>query len=198
VTLYSHLKFDEAEHRYYLDTTPVPSVTTVLQATGLINYDFLAPALREKYLARGQAVHLATCHNDEGDLVEDTVSDEIRGYLEAWRTFRRDYNFVPHLVEQRVCNSQYGFAGTLDRTGRIRGGAEFIIDIKTGAAPAATRCQLAAYASCLPHPRTRLRRCAELHADGSYRVIPYQTSDYQRDLNEFLAALETYRAREEK
>jgi hypothetical protein len=38
----------------------------------------------------------------------------------------------------------------------------------------------------------------ELHGDDSYRVIPYQTSGYQRDFNRFAAALEIFRAREEE
>ena len=77
----------------------------------------------------------------------------------------------------------------------MRDGTEIILDIKTGEAPAAVAVQLAAYAACLPHPRARRRRCVELHADGGYRVIAYETRDYQRDFDTFLTALETFKPR---
>jgi hypothetical protein len=80
----------------------------------------------------------------------------------------------------------------------VRDGSEFLVDIKTGVAPAAVAIQLAAYSGCLPSRRSRLRRCVELHQNGTYKVIPYQTSDYQRDFSEFLAALETFRNKEEQ
>jgi hypothetical protein len=188
----------EAGHRYFLNGQLLPGVTSVLSVAGLLNYDFLPAALREECLSRGRAVHQVTRDDDEGNLAESSVPPEIRGYVEGWRRFRQDYDFQPSLVEHKVCNPQYGYGGCIDRTGRTRDGAEVILDLKTGVAPAAVAIQLAAYSACLEHPRTRLRRCVELHQNGGYKVIPYQTSDFQRDFNEFLAALETYRAREEK
>jgi hypothetical protein len=190
------LGFDEAAHRYYLDGVYLPSVTTVLAAAGLIDYSFLGDR-REQYLVRGRAVHLATQRDDEGCLVEESLDAEIPGYLQAWRSFRRDFGFIPQFIEHRVCNPRYGYAGTLDRTGVIRDGSEFILDIKTGEAPYATRYQVSAYSACLPHPRARLRRSVELHQDGRYRVIAYQTSSYSSDLNVFLAALELFKTKEE-
>jgi hypothetical protein len=197
ILLNSELVFDEAAHRYYLDGTPVPNVTRVLEAAGLISYDFLG-TLRDEYLERGRAVHLATHRDDNHDLAEESVSAEILGFVEAWRRFRRDFGFVPRLIEHKVYNPQFKYAGRIDRVGSVRDGSEFIVDIKTGVAPAAFAIQLSAYSACLPHPRTRLRRCVELHADATYKVIPYQMNDYQRDFNEFLAALGKFRAREEK
>jgi hypothetical protein len=193
----SQLVFDEIGHCYYLNGTPVPSVTGVLGGAGVIDYGFLG-ARRELYLARGQAVHLAARYDDDGDLAASSLPPEIVEYLEAWRAFKRAYCFRPMLIEHRVSNPQYGYAGTLDRAGSIRDGTEILVDIKTGVAPAWTAVQLAAYAACLPHPRTRRRRCVELHRDGTYRVIPYETSDYQRDFDTFARALETFRAKEEK
>jgi hypothetical protein len=190
----SQLAFDESRHLYYLNGAPVPSVTAVLEDAGLIDYGFLG-ARRELYLARGQAVHLATADDDHGSLAEDSVPPEIAEYLEAWRAFKRTYCFRPMLIEHRVSNPLYVYAGTLDRVGSIRDGTEILVDIKTGVAPAWTAVQLAAYAACLPHPRTRRRRCVELHRNGTYKVIPYETSHYQRDLDTFARALETFRAK---
>jgi hypothetical protein len=186
------LSFNEAEHAYYLDGAPLPHVTAVLEAAGLINYAFLGDR-REVYLARGKAVHELTQRDDEGNLTEADVPSPVRGYLGAWRAFKRDYAFIPRLIEHRVFHEQYRYAGCLDRTGHVRDGTEWLLDLKTGDAPEATRYQLAAYAACLPHPRTRLRRCVELHEDASYRVIAYSSGDYQRDFDVFVRALQTFR-----
>jgi len=191
----SQITFDETAHRYYLDGAPLPNVTRVLEAAALIDYGFLGHR-REQYLARGRAVHRTTHQYDNHTLTEESINAEIFGYLEAWRAFRRNYGFVPYLIEHRVFNRHHAYAGTLDRVGSICGGGEIIVDIKSGIAPFGVRYQLAAYAACLAHPRTRLRRCVELHEDGTYKVIPYETSDYQRDFDMFVRALETFRARE--
>jgi hypothetical protein len=189
--------FDAATHRYCLDGVPMPSVTRILEHAGLVDYTFLGER-RKEYLERGRAVHLATQCYDEGNLAEASMPLELRGFLDAWRLFRNDYAFQPILIEHKVFHAEHQYAGTLDRTGHIRGGTEILLDIKSGLVPPAVRYQLAAYAACLPHPRTRLRRCVELHEDGSYRVIGFETSDYQRDFHEFLGALEKFRAREEE
>jgi hypothetical protein len=186
------LDFDAAAHRYYLGGAPVVNVTRILEGAGLINYSFLGER-REVYLARGRAVHDATACDDEGRLAEDAVPLSIRGYVESWRRFKCHYRFVPTLIEHRIFNPHYGYAGTLDRTGYVRDGSEWILDLKSGVAPDAVCTQLAAYAACLPHPRARRRRCVELHEDGSYRVIPFETGDYVRDFRRFVMALELFR-----
>ena len=185
------LVFDEANHLYSLDGKAVPGVTRVLEATGLIDYNFLG-AKRFYYLERGRRVHQATHADDEGRLDESKETDQILGYVDAWRQFRRDYGFVPNRIEQRVCHRRLGYAGTLDRTGVVRDGSELIVDIKSGIAPSAVRNQLAAYAACLPHPRTRRRRCVEVHANGTYRVIAFETGDFQRDFDTFRMALQLF------
>jgi hypothetical protein len=185
------LIFDEANHLYLLAGKLVPSVTRVLEATGLIDYSFLG-VRRYYYLERGRKVHRAAHEDDEGRLNEDETEPEILGYVDGWRSFRRDYGFVPNRIEQRVCHRRLGYAGTLDRTGLVRDGSEIILDIKSGIAPDAVRYQLAAYAACLPHPRTRRRRCVELHNDGTYRVIGFATADYQRDFDKYRQALNEF------
>lgn len=185
------LEFDEANHLYTLGGEYIPGVTRILEATGMINYDFLGDR-REFYLERGRQVHRATEQDDHGRLDPADWSDSILGYVEGWRAFRRDFGFYPNRIEQRVCNRLIHYAGTLDRTGVVRDGGELIVDIKSGIAPPAVRHQLAAYAACLPHPRTRRRRCVEVHANGTYRVIAFDTGDYQRDFETFCLAVRLF------
>lgn len=189
------LLFDEAAHLYRLAGELVPGVTRVLEVTGMIDYTFLG-AKRSYYLERGRKVHKATHADDEGALDERAEDEEIMGYVSGWRKFRSDYGFVPNRIEQRVAHRRLGYAGTLDRTGFVRDRSEIILDIKSGVAPSAVRYQLAAYAACLPHPRTRRRRCVEVHADGTYRVIGFDTADYQRDFDTFRLALKLFQRME--
>jgi hypothetical protein len=199
IQLDSHLlTFDPTGHRYFLAGQPLPSVTAVLVGAKLLDYGFLDEQARARYLDRGRRVHQITHADDLARLCESTVDPEIWDYLLAWRRFRADYGFAPQLVEHMVFHPRHHYAGRLDRTGVLRGGGMAIIDIKSGTSPDATRYQLAAYSACLPHPRAWLRRAVELHADGSYRVIGYEMSTFQRDLDTFLRALEEFRTKEEK
>jgi hypothetical protein len=191
------LLFDEKEHRYFAGGIELPSVTTVLWYGGWLDYEFLSSEHRKACLARGRAVHLATQQEDEGRLVEECIATEVLGYLQAWRAFKRDYGFTPRLIEHRVCNMRYGYAGCVDRVGRTRSGNEIIVDLKTGSIPAATNLQLAAYSGCMPHPRALLRHAVELHEDGCYRVEAYPAGDFQRDFRMFLTALDLFKTRED-
>jgi hypothetical protein len=192
------LAFDPVRHHYFLGGVWLPNVTAVLAHAGLLDYGFLSPEHREACLARGAAVHRLTQLNDQQRLTESSVPLDLRGYLEAWQAFKQDFGFTPQWIERRVANAQYRFAGTIDRAGTVRHRTHLLVDIKTGEAPAATRLQTAAYISCLPHPRLWLRRAVELGQDGTYRVIPYETSAYQRDFNVFLTALERFKNKEAK
>jgi hypothetical protein len=188
--------FDEASHRYHLDGKPLPSVTTVLADAGLLKYDFLDEHLRETCLERGRQVHMLTQLDDEGRLDEDNIGEENLDYLLAWRKFKKDFEFTPRLIEHKVFHPMLKYAGCLDRVGRARDGRELLIDIKTGVAPHAARYQTAAYAACLPHPRTYARRVVELRPDLSYRVIAFNASDYWTDFTVFTGALRAFKAKE--
>jgi hypothetical protein len=186
--------FIEERHLYFdQDNRWLPGVTMILEKTGQMDYSFLSPPVRDAALKRGRDVHELTKEYDLGTLDLSTVNPAYRLYLDAYCRFRRDYVFVPDLIEQIVVNRQYHFAGRLDRTGRLRDGTEIILDIKTGEAPEAVPLQLAAYASCLEHPRSRRRRCVELRDTGRYKVLSFETSDYLRDFTDFLAARQLFR-----
>ena len=111
------LIFDETQHRYFAGGIELPSVTRILAYGGLISYDFLSAEHREACLERGRRVHALTQLDDEGRLDEESDDAEILGYVEAWRSFKRDYGFTPRLIEHRVFHPQFKYAGTFDRLG---------------------------------------------------------------------------------
>lgn len=89
--------FDEALHRYTLDGNHVPSVTQILKAAGVINFDHVPQPIILEALARGAAVHRAVHFYNEDDLDVDAFASEFPQYwpyVDAWITFRRESGFV--------------------------------------------------------------------------------------------------------
>lgn len=176
--------FDEPAHRYYLDGIRLPSVTEVLERTGIVDYSRIPPATREMALARGSAVHEAIALDLDGDLDEASV-EPIMGYVEAARAARHDLGIgTPDAFEKRGYHAQHRYAGTLDL---IFG--DTLLDWKTNTAEWWVQLQTAAYAAMQPEPGRLTRLAVELHDDGSYRLITFKPSDYRRDFNDFLCCL---------
>lgn len=193
--------FDAETHTYSLDGHPIPNVTSILEDVGIIDYSMLGDR-REEYLHRGRAVHLITQYDDEGNLDESSVAPKYAGYLEAWRTFRRDCAFTPDpggIEVQHYC-PKYRYAGTLDRIGRRAAdrATRILLDIKTGHAEWWVRLQTAAYAGFHQDPRTFLRLVVELHDDGTYREEAFPGSTWHQDFSLFLAALAVRNAKSGK
>lgn len=182
----SPLQFDPATHAYTWRGARVPSVTQVLKDTGLIDDQWYTERSRQI----GQAVHLATEFDDAGRLNEATVATLIRPYLDAWRKFRAETGFTPSPggIEARIYNQSAQYAGTLDRIGALAGGAEVLLDIKTGAPQSWHALQLAAYAMALPEPRRYRRARVQLKSDGTYRYTEFAPENLSADYNIFQSA----------
>ena len=75
--------FEPEGHVYTWNGRRLPSITQILKAEGFIDTSHYDEWSRDK----GSMVHLA-CHYDlAGELDEDTLDDEIRPYLAAFRKF---------------------------------------------------------------------------------------------------------------
>lgn len=185
------LSFNETEHWYFVDAVRVPSVTQVLELSGLVDYSFIPPATRNMALKRGSMVHQATAWDDEGDLDESSLDPALVGYVEGWRKFRADTGFTPDQIEHRGFHPRYMYAGTKDRRGTFTGkSSKYDLDIKCGKAQPWVWLQLAAYQAMEPDPRTKLPYCVELPGDGTWREYP-RPADWSFDLyfNYFLNCL---------
>ncbi|NPV03857.1 MAG: hypothetical protein HPY67_03900 [Syntrophaceae bacterium] len=164
------LVFDAERHAYLLDGRVVPSVTQILAAEGIIDGQWYT----EEGRRRGDHVHLALRYHDEGRLDEESVTDEVRPYLEAWQRFISETGFICLQIEQPFADRNLGFAGTPDRVGWMDGDKTLsIIDIKTGAPEPWHALQTAAYAVGLGK-RTVMRWSVYLKPNGAYRLIRHQ------------------------
>jgi hypothetical protein len=179
------LRFDEAEHRYYLGSRELPSVTTILKMAGLLNPQHYTDFARE----RGALAHRALEWFDQGDLDESTLDDRLVPYLDAWKRFKAEAGFVVSAIELRLASEARGFAGTVDRIGKLAG-RPTVLDIKTGSPERWHALQVAAYASLVREadstvtPRVQ-RACVYLAADGRYFM---ELHEARQDLAVFDAA----------
>jgi hypothetical protein len=184
--------FDAERHRYTHDGVDLPSVTTVLKCWSPISK---VPDWKlEDARLRGELVHAATAFLDEDDLDLSSVDDEVMGYLEGWRKFRRDYSFVPTMIERRLAHLRWGYAGTPDRFGEwaYKGYVRSVlIDIKTGFEDPTHGPQTAAYAQAIQDSGTRVTQRATVYlSPGDYRVETYTG---MQDWTIFMAALQWHR-----
>ena len=183
----SQLTFDPETHTYRVGDTVLPSVTQILKSVGLIDTTHFKPEHSE----RGTTVHEATQFWDETGMVDDTIPEELLGYLDAWKRFREETGFTPSHIEQSFY-SQQGYAGTVDRIGKTHSVNPILVDIKTGAPQPWHRLQLAAY-SILAKQNLDLPIWetwgVHLKKDGKYSVEPYRQIEHSAD---WLAVLRVY------
>lgn len=132
--------FEKEGHVYTLpDGSHPPSITQILKAEGFIDTTFYDEWSRDK----GSMVHLA-CHYDvTGELDEDSLDDEIRPYLKAFRKFMVESGFKVDKSEVPAANLTYGYVGTPDLIG------------------------------CFPSPVSARRFALELTKEGKYKLIPH-------------------------
>lgn len=192
-TAAAYLEYDDASHRYYADGKEFPSVTTILNAAGLIT-DFCK---QDSAADRGRAVHEFTACDDMNPLDLGNVPEALRGYLQAWRKYRIDTGFAPDLIEYRVDNLVHGYSGRFDRMGTRRGTKlPVLLDIKTsiaGQIPSYARLQLAAYALAYAPNRLFERVCVALKPDGNYVQTIYPLASHIQDRSEWLRLVEKVR-----
>jgi hypothetical protein len=183
------LEFNAEKHEYRMDGRLMPSVTTVLKGTGMIDYSMIPQNVLQAAAHRGTAVHKALHYYDDGELDESTIDPMILPYVEAGKRFYAESRFEVAHVEQRVVDKVHWYAGTLDRTGAFPDGSVAVLDWKTGILVPGHGLQLAAYAACMDHPRKYRRIAVQLKDDGTYRIEEYPMKDFERDIRTFLSAL---------
>ncbi|MGB8422232.1 hypothetical protein [Paraburkholderia sp.] len=170
----STLVFDEGAHSYAVDGRKVPGVTSLLAP--LVDYSMISREVMERAQQLGTAVHRMTELHDNDDLDEDSLSDELRPYLDGWKKFRAECQFEPITIEKKLYHPMFRYAGTSDRTGMVKGRLAVIDIKKMMTLGPVIGVQLAAYQEL--HKADGLavvdRYALGLRPDGSYRLQPYR------------------------
>ena len=121
-------RFDQESHTYWLDGVQIDGVTSMLK--DMEDLSSIPTEILARKAALGTAVHYATELDDQGLLDEDTVHEEVRGYLEGWRLFKREHKVELISIEQNLAHRRMRYAGTVDRVMKVDG-ERGVWDIKT-------------------------------------------------------------------
>lgn len=129
-------------HEYVQGGVVYPSVTTILQAEGIIDTSWYD----DQGVNRGTVVHEVTAMIDRGEVaLKDFEDSDFYPYLEAYEWFRTDHQWAPTVIEHMFIAPNGAYAGTLDKAGELDGDTA-LIDVKTGSHQRWHGLQLAAYA----------------------------------------------------
>ena len=179
------LTFTAENHEYKFAGVQVPSVTQIIKDAGLVNFDFISDELLEAKADLGNKVHKAAELNDNGILDYEDLHPKLRGYLDSWIKFRKDFGFTPSEIEMAYYHPLYRYAGRIDRIGDMT-----LIDIKSGTVQKTHPIQTAGYAELFNYKKPKReqikRRLAVYLTPENYKVIEHKESS---DRNIFLAAL---------
>jgi len=126
----------------------LPSVTEILTASHLGVELGIPDSKLEYVLRRGTALHSAIELDLAGDLDEDSVVDDIRPRLGAFRKFAAAVNLKPIATEIELTHPGFRFMGHPDLVAWLtlsRRTRRTLLDWKAGWYPFSARFQLAAY-----------------------------------------------------
>lgn len=190
----TELRFEEASHTYTLGGIVLPSVTKVLKVLPSA-YAMVDPDVLERAAGIGRAVHKIIEDDVRGQLDEEAVDFDLLPYLDQWRTFLTTSGFQPVHTELRVHSPRYGYAGTLDLMGTLRGRWALIDAKRTAAVPRSAGPQTAGYEiaarECMPELEgTRIDRFALHLTPDRWQLVPFKDAADQRV---FLAALSIHK-----
>jgi hypothetical protein len=186
------LTFNQEKHEYKEDGVIIPSVTQCIQKAGLIDLSFVEKELLEYKSDVGTKIHKTTELYDQGNLDEATLHPLLAGFLQAWKKFIKDYQFIPMHIELKRVHPLYKYAGMIDRIGTIIDGKTITqIDIKTGVHHHSYAIQSGGYTELYNYGKPKKeqikrRLTVYLREDGMYEVKEYKSPN---DIRIFLAAL---------
>ena len=168
------LLFREQDHTYLLEGEELPCVSDLCRFLHREIYKDAPTWQLEAAAERGTAVHQATEALDK--LGSATIPEEYLLYLQAYKTFLRDYCPTWDLIEQPLYHPEHRYAGTIDRYGAIAGEAA-LVDVKTTYTVYKPLCrlQLNLYRLMLIARGYSVHKMYILHLkrDGTYKLIPF-------------------------
>lgn len=186
------VKLDKNTHAYSEGDKKLLGVSEILQLAGIVQLGHIPQANLDNAADRGTDVHLACEDLDKGR--PDWWSNDplVVPHVKAYQCWKTAVDFQPDLIEAIVASPIHEFAGTIDRTGTIRGEKgkriNVIVDLKSGVTFYPwVRLQLAGYAVLLLDPTKWVRIALQLKADGTFDLKQYE--DSYRDVMTFMSAL---------
>lgn len=192
------LTLDERNHKYMDEEgNIIPSVTEIISMISGDAYRNINPAVLEHAAEKGRLVH-EWCEQFDYGCEEDQVPSELEPYCRAYMDFCRDYRpewtAIESMVYCNVTETGEGYAGTVDRIGKIDGKL-CVVDIKTIASPTTKDhikvcCQTAAYS--MASNVWGERYALYLKPDGKYRLLDCKEYEREKSFDGYLLFGEIY------
>lgn len=172
------LIFYEKSHIYMLDGERLPCVSDLCRFLHKEIYKDAPLWQMEAAADRGTAVHKATEELDKTGRAG--INDDYAPYLEAYAAFLREHDVEWELIEYPDYHPVHGYAGTIDRYGKVDG-IQALIDIKTTYTVHKPLCRasLNLYRLILIARGKVVERLQILHLkkDGTYKLIKFDFDD---------------------
>ena len=172
------LIFYEKSHIYMLDGERLPCVSDLCRFLHKEIYKDAPIWQMEAAADRGTAVHKVTELLDKTGRAE--ISEEYAPYLKAYAAFLREHDVEWELIERSDYHPEYGYAGTIDRYGKVDG-ILTLADLKTTYTVYKPLCSasLNLYRLILEARQKGVERLLILHLkkDGSYKLIKFDFDD---------------------
>lgn len=172
------LDFYDKGHIYMLDGERIPCVSDLCRFLHREIYKETPLWQMEAAADRGTAVHKATELLDTTGRAE--ISDDYAPYLTAYAAFLREHDVEWELIEHPDYHPAHGYAGTIDRYGKVDG-ISTLLDLKTTYTVYKPLCSasLNLYRLMLEARQRCVERLAILHLkkDGTYKLIKFDFDD---------------------
>lgn len=191
------LVFDEARHVYHLDGVRVPGVTSALEPISRASYAGVPPEVLAEAAELGKAVHKVIELDVRGVLDVEELDPVLVPYYQHWRQFLAQSGFQPLVSEHRVASRRWGYAGTLDLFGLLRGrfaliDAKRVVRITKGTGPqtAGYETAMREWSPELLPPDAKVDRFALQLTPDRWQLHPLRNPS---DARVFLAALTVHK-----
>lgn len=185
-----NLEFNEEKHEYFLENVLIPSVSEIIKPIYQNVYKNVYERILENAAERGTKVHRAIEFISKYNF--EKFDDEILGYIEAYKKFKKDYNnWTLKHSELRTYHKSLLYGMTIDQCYETPEGI-VICDIKTAktAQKKAWSVQLSAYKAGFESQYSKVSKIValQLFENGKYKV-----HDLKDNFQIFLYCLEIHK-----
>lgn len=193
---YEGFNYDDEKHEYSLMmggiTVVIPSVSQILQSTGMYRYPGGAEAVKK--MNRGTHYHKLTELLDNDVVTADDFLDEEREIALLYKRFIEETGYTPLLAERPLYHPKHLYAGKFDRIAlfnKLTKAGPFIVDFKFGSPHPANHLQTAAYHELVVANKSKLGldalagACCVYFNASRYKVVENQ--EIERNFDIFLA-----------
>lgn len=180
---------DEVSRTFTLDGIPIPSVTEILQQEGFVDTTWFT----EEGADNGERRHYMAYLEAKDDLDEDSIDDDDRPYLYAFRDLLTltGAQPIPDLMEKRRVNLIYRYCGRPDLP-VIYNGRKEVWDLKMSPSEQKWhRLQIGGYVGLFDD--IFFGRCAYIQANGKFKLSKEVYG--RKDREDFLCILRTNQIR---